>query len=68
MSEQDEWVTQDRVPAREGVDERRFVYTAENYVGKWQTVGQYSKGMTHNSIVGRDTIEVRCRRRDFPSV
>lgn len=62
----DDWVTQDRVGARPGIDERRFLYTAESYTGMWQDVGKYSSGMLHNSRADGDTVELRCRRRDLP--
>ena len=61
----DDWVTQDRVPAREAIDQRRFLYPC-GMIGEWQAVGKYSKGMMHKSLAEGDTVEVRCRRRDVP--
>jgi hypothetical protein len=68
----DDWVTQDRVQERPGIDEWRM-YTEEN--GKrtgeamWNlsSIGQTWFGK-HGDKRGACTMEVRCRRKDLPPV
>ena len=65
----DDWVTQDRVPARKGVDEYRYIWRSgkasawERY--DWIGVKHHVHGYTDD--VG-DRMEVRCRRKDLPVV
>lgn len=62
----EDWVVQDRVPARVGVDERRFI-TPSGHVQSWGEVKEsWSAGMMHGEKKAGETIEVRCRRKDFP--
>ena len=64
----DDWVTQDRVPERVGVDEWRFTY--EPYSPSCWVLsgnGQASYGK-HGDKVGVCRLEVRCRRKDLPVV
>lgn len=62
----EDFVIQDQVPARKGIDERRFLYESEHYIGVWQAVGNYSRGMMHGEMVEGDRVEIRCRRKDLP--
>jgi hypothetical protein len=66
VSQQD-WVVQNIVPAREGVDERRFTTVSTGYVEDWHPVkATWSAGLMHGDIKCGQRIEVRCLRRDFP--
>lgn len=66
----DDWVTQDRVPARVGVDEE---YWSNWRQGAWSAVsaGQmsYSRKMSHGDVdrIG-DKLSLRCRRKDLPPI
>ncbi len=62
----DDWVIQDRVPARAGVDERRFT-TPSGHVQSWGEVKEsWSAGMMHGEKKAGEKIEVRCRRKYLP--
>lgn len=63
----DDWVTQDRVGARPGIDERRFTVISTGLVQPWHEVKtSWSAGMIHGEEREGEKIEVRCRRRDLP--
>lgn len=67
----DDWVTQDRVPARAEIDEERW---SDWKPGNWITVEQCftSCGMMHGDFrptsdkIRGASLEVRCRRKDLP--
>lgn len=64
----DEWVTQDRVPARQGIDQYRYVGGINNKNTKWEPV--YVLSVMHGTpiyILGDARVELRCRRRDLPA-
>jgi hypothetical protein len=64
---QNEWVVQDRVGARPGIDERRFTDLSELRPQSWGEVkASYSAGMMHGDVKNNERIEVRCRRKDLP--
>lgn len=63
----DDWVTQDRVPARPGIDERQWVQYDGTALG-WvpvKKIGCWS-GMKHGDVIHGDRLELRCRRKDLP--
>jgi hypothetical protein len=65
----EEWVTQDRVPDRPGIDQWRRVWLGD-VAGEWTDSGpssvQYKHGdMCHSS---QSVLEVRCRRKDLPPI
>ena len=63
----EDWVTQDRVGARPGIDERRFTALVTGQVQPWNEVKtSWSAGMMHGDERGGEKIEVRCRRRNLP--
>jgi hypothetical protein len=63
----DDWVVQDRVPARAGIDERRFTTVSTGYMEGWNEVkDSWSAGLMHGSERGGQAVEVRCRRKDLP--
>ena len=65
----DDWVTQDRVPARVGIDSQNWLPVWGE--GKWRDIthGDSAKGKRHGYIDGmRDTLSLRCRRKDLPPV
>ena len=63
----EDWFVQDRVPARAGVDERRFTTVSTGYMEGWNEVkDSWSAGLMHGSERGGQTVEVRCRRKDLP--
>lgn len=65
----DDWVTQNRVGARPGIDERRFTVISTGLVQPWHEVKtSWSAGMMHGDERKGEKIEVRCRRRDLPSL
>lgn len=66
MESPDDWVVQDRVPARAVIDERRF--HEKDYRGEWMPVGKYSAGMENGKQYEGAMIEVRCRRKDLPPI
>jgi hypothetical protein len=66
MTSENDWVTQDVVPAREEIDERRFSYAGDHAFGAWGPVGKYSGGAKHGTRMDGDLIEIRCRRKDHP--
>ena len=60
------WVTQDRVPARIGIDEYRY---AEYAGGRWFPVhknGGWEKDWRHGDANHAGTLDLRCRRKDLP--
>lgn len=62
----DEWVTQDRVPARPGVDERRWK-NRYDVPDDWGSCSGLSQDAYHGLITGSGhRLELRCRRRDLP--
>ena len=65
----DDWVTQDRVPARVGVDSQNWMPMWGE--GKWRDIthGDAAKGKRHGYVDGmRDKLSLRCRRKDLPPV
>jgi hypothetical protein len=68
----EDWVTQDKVPARPGIDERRYRYS-DGSCGAWDdsAVMNWSKPAKHGdrSLGGSSAVvELRCRRKDYPTV
>lgn len=64
----DDWVTQDRVPARLGIDQECWSNWRHD---AWSTVSKgqlcYAKGMKHGDIDHmEDKLSLRCRRKDLP--
>ena len=66
----DDWVTQDRVPARPGIDERAYLYGV-NALSDWE-VAECLKwhdmpihGQSNNC---GGLFQLRCRRKDLPPV
>lgn len=61
----DDWVTQDRVPYRKGVDEFRWERLNGTFVGPWSNLETNPR--MHGYVDGlNDRFQVRCRRRDLP--
>lgn len=60
----DDWVTQDRVPARKGVDEYRWIWRSGD-PSRWMT---YNDPDVENHAHGHHGFECRCRRKDLPVV
>ena len=62
----DDWVTQDRVPDRPGIDEWRRVFDGvpDGWNKSFEHEERYAHG--HTALGGRSVVEVRCRRRDLP--
>jgi hypothetical protein len=61
----DDWVTQDRVPPRDEIDE--YLISGLHYV--WQPKKKHERvEMKHGDFVGFNTgkLQVRCRRKDLP--
>ena len=64
----DDWVTQDRVPARVGIDSEHW----SNWgVYEWHVIGpkqiSAQRKMMHGNVDEQeDTLSLRCRRRDLP--
>ena len=67
----DDWVTQDRVPSRSGIDQRRYRYSDSTY-GEWDDSGCIAwderRVKMHGATSGSATLELRCRRKDLPPV
>lgn len=65
----DDWVTQDRVPARPGIDERRYRYS-DGSCGAWNNSAamNWSKPARHGDSGSSAVVELRCRRKDYPNV
>ena len=62
----DDWVTQDRVRERLGVDQWRFIY-GNSKPGEWIASGEgQTRYNRHGDKVGVCTCELRCRRKDLP--
>lgn len=57
----DDWVIQDQVPARRGIDEWRWLPSG----GVWYP-SEERLTRRHGNVVDGYTFEVRCRRRDYP--
>jgi hypothetical protein len=68
----DDWVTQDRVPARPGIDQRAYLRATDTEVDAdgWMDAAamQWSQMPIHGHRVNGFTIQVRCRRRDLPPI
>jgi len=60
----DDWVTQDRVPVRVGVDEISWV--GDGFC--WASHGGLSDGKMHGHNENGMILKVRCRRKDLPPV
>ena len=64
----DDWVTQDRVPARPEIDQRR--YTTTRGKTPWADAGCLDwdrlEEATHGREINGTTLELRCRRKDLP--
>lgn len=65
----DDWVTQDRVPARPGIDERAYESPVNNYLC-WQDSKcmNWDRPVIHGAKVNGDILLLRCRRKDLPLV
>jgi len=67
----DDWVTQDLVPARPGIDERAYQYEGDSSVlCGWADAANIAwPGMPrHGTVRGPATVHLRCRRKDLPPV
>lgn len=64
----EEWVVQDRVPARLGIDERRYVDKEGNHCvwGDASLIACWNGPLIHGSEYKGLTLELRCRRKDLP--
>ena len=65
----DDWVTQDRVPDRPGIDQWRWVYGGKSE-GDWRDTRSDSDIYLKHGYVdaAMDRFEVRCRRKDLPTM
>jgi hypothetical protein len=63
----DDWVTQDRVPARPGIDQR--AYADGTRVTLWEDAKclDWDKPAMHGTKINNTTLEIRCRRKDLPA-
>lgn len=62
----DDWVTQDRVPERVGIDQWRFVY-GNSRPSEWETSNKsQTRYNSHGDVVNNCVCELRCRRKDLP--
>jgi hypothetical protein len=63
----DDWVTQDRVPARPGIDQR--AYADATRVTLWEDAEclTWDKPAMHGTKINNTTLEIRCRRKDLPA-
>jgi hypothetical protein len=65
----DDWMTQDRVPARDGIDQRRYKYSDHEF-GSWDDAACMAWGENepriHGTKHGSSSLELRCRRKDLP--
>lgn len=62
----DEWVAQDKVPYRPGIDEVNFKFK-QGYEGAYITTDHNFGGRLHGSIDHRgDMLLIRCRKKDYP--
>jgi hypothetical protein len=69
----DDWVPQDRVDYRTGIDQLRWVDSngspLKSNLGQWATLhNDVSRKLAHGLEDGKDRLEVRCRRKDLPVV
>jgi hypothetical protein len=66
----DDWVTQDRVYRRVGIDQFRWLQAYNGQYTEWQEADAYplASGLHGRVDFGGDTFEVRCRRQDLPVV
>jgi hypothetical protein len=72
----DDWVVQDRVAYRHGVDERRWVVVETGLVhgserNDWGPAGPCTPGVYHGRFLDASRkvrVELRCRRKDLPPV
>lgn len=66
----DDWVMQDRVPARPGIDERAYLHHRIS-LGAWDDAGcinwNWMPMHGHETRSG-DVVQLRCRRKDLPVV
>lgn len=66
----DDWVTQDRVPARPGIDERNYQYNCELSPPefRWQDsiCMDWKEMPMHGHKFGDTIVHLRCRRKDLP--
>jgi hypothetical protein len=66
----DDWVTQDRVPARPGIDERAYQYEGDSWVLRgWADAANiaWPEMPRHGTVRGPATVHLRCRRKDLPA-
>lgn len=63
----DDWVTQDRVPARPGIDERAYESPRKSAL-LWQDAYciDWVQPAVHGTKINGDTLLLRCRRKDLP--
>jgi hypothetical protein len=64
----DDWVTQDRVPARPGIDQRAYLYDYDPSSVSWDdaSVIHWNDKPMHGDRGSAFTVQLRCRRRDLP--
>jgi hypothetical protein len=63
------WVTQDRVPARPGIDERAYKYESDaSVLNHWADAANidWPEMPRHGTVRGPATVHLRCRRKDLP--
>lgn len=67
----DDWVTQDRVPARPGIDERRYHYSSGD-ISAWADSAcmDWNRPVMNRAPIKHSGgwVELRCRRKDLPPV
>lgn len=68
----DDWVTQDRVLARDGIDQRRYTYS-DGTKSPWDDCScmNWGRQVMHGESIGCQSggyVELRCKRKDLPSV
>ena len=66
----EDWVTQDRVPARPGIDQRAYLHAMDSEVDPdgWMDAKEmcWNQMPMHGHRVNGMTIQLRCRRKDLP--
>jgi hypothetical protein len=66
--EVEDWVTQDVVPRRAGIDEYRWVITKNNMTSSWGMTPDGASESKHGHIDQYGArLELRCRRIDYPA-
>lgn len=62
----DDWVTQDVVPDRYGIDQWRWKDYRDGSASIWYDSTQPTLSRKHGALHAGETFEVRCRRKDLP--